>query len=441
MAADPVSPIRDNSPVPIKRTVAAAPINRWTRRTYRGIKPATLQGVLQKLERGDLEDWADLAAFMLRHDGHLKSIVETRTLAVAGSEIEVTAGRGENEALDLAGAEFCLQELTDFDELEGYLSSMLNAENVGWAAGEHGWHLRGGEWHSFPMAIPQRDFRFGNEWQRQLRTYADSHNGIWLDADTLNPAQFMFHIPIKSDTPNLAGDLLTVSWQWLFKRWAEIFRQTGLERFANPFMFGTLPANATAAARTAALNGLQNLSGDQVAVFEDSTGINILEMTGVPGEAWNMAIDKLNNEMSKALLGSTLNVEVITGGANRALGESQFSATILPRLVLQGKRLASTIEQQWFRPLLAFNSHLFGGQVPATPNLRFRIAQEELAPIDDLAVASGVVTKDELRVSRGLPPLPEGAGGDELIEAPEPPQPAPAPPAEENGSEDIVNED
>jgi hypothetical protein len=73
-----------------------------------------------------------------------------------------------------------------------------------------------------------------------------------------------------------------------------------------------------------------------------------------------------------------------------------------------------TIQRDLLRPYLFFNRHKYGGVVPPLPKGE-TILFESKIEVDDLLVRTGSVTKNELRQSRGLDPLPQG--GDELIPA------------------------
>ncbi len=404
------------------RVVQPQPTNRWTRSSDGALKPTTLSGVLKDAQGGDLERWADTSSYMIRTDPHVRSVWLTRVMAVASATFEVRPGRAKPgmEPIAEAAAEFCRVMLEDTEELEDRFADLLHGVAFGVAALEHDWKPRGGMMMSTPRFIHPRDLRYVDDWALQVRTYT-TNVGEWIDIGD-HPDKFLVHAPHQiAETPTLTGELMAVAWPWLFKRWLEKYRLSGLERIANGLMYGVLPPNATATARSALQAGLEDISADGVAIFEDGVSINLLESTKNPGEAWTKAIESLNNEISKGLLGSGLNVDVGSVGS-RALGTSQFDTTILPRLVNDAKRLAGTVERDWFAPALKFNSHLFGGQVPPTPNLSFTVVQEESAEADwNLLVQAGAVTQNELRVSVGLEPI---EGGDALVTAP---SPAPGP--------------
>jgi hypothetical protein len=214
---------------------------------------------------------------------------------------------------------------------------------------------------------------------------------------------------------NVAGLLMACAWPWLEKRWLSVFEQESLERFGSPLVYGSMAPNAPDPARDAFFAGLQNLSSDHVAVIEQDQTIEILQATVNPGETYGQAIGRRNNEITKAILGSTLNVEVGDTGGNRALGESQAETTILPRLRAIAASAEAAIRATWLRPLLAFNAATFGGRVPPLPHVEFVLSTEMPPIITQLHVDAGVVKANELRASAGLDPL-DGEEGERFVQ-------------------------
>lgn len=396
---------------PTSPVIRQAAVNRWQRTSMAGLTPERLAAILRRVERGDTEDWVDLCSYMLRVDGHLRSVYDTRRIAVAGARWAVEPGFAktpEEEALAQDAADLCAENLDRLPRLESTFEHLLHGEGVGWSGLEHVWKRVHGVWLSYPHAIHARDIEPYHDWSWKFRTYEDGRIERWVCQREENPARFLVHVPGGiGEVPTLAGDLHAVAWMFVFKHWALLFRQTGLERNANAFLFGITPPSSPPEARDKLFDGLQRLSGDQVAAFEalpnGQVPVQLLESTRTAADNWNPAIESMNAEMSKALLGSTINVEVLHAGGNRALGESQFSTTILPRMHRSARALESTIEMQWFRWLLEFNSHLFGNRIPPTPRLRLKLVADDKPVITDLHVGAGVVDANELRESAGLP--------------------------------------
>lgn len=401
---------------PTGRQIMQAPANHWSRYRFEGITPDRLSSVIKKAERGDLEEWADLAAYMLRTDPHLRSVYETRMLAVIAAQISIEPRRTSEpkQALAEKAAEYCRDLVDNFRDWESLVSGLAHAEGVGYAAGQHAWSRvlndsGQGEWRSCPTTIAPRDIQFSPSWDLRLRTWDERGGQRWVDESRLPPNTLIKHVPHKLDAPTVSGDLMAVAWPWLFKRWARIFQQTGMERLANGFIVGIVPPNSPPAVRQKLLDNLIELSANQVAVVEDGTRIEIKEAAKDVGRVWEDAIASLNDEITKGLVGSLDIVDAEAGSYARA--DVQFGATVMPRLMAISKRIAGTIERDWFGPALKLNSHLWGA-IPPVPTMKFVLEQEEPPMVDQLVVDVGAVTKDEVRRSKGLPEWGPEKGGD-----------------------------
>lgn len=424
---------------PSERIVQPQNVSTWRRRQYAGIKPETLKAVIRDVERGDLEDWADLTSFMLRTDAHLSSVYSTLIDSVAGADLEIQPGEAkgarEQEAAEL-GAELWREQLDAIGDTQSLFSKLLHGEGVGWAVAEHRWQNVRGTWVSHPEPVHPRDVGIADDWTWKVRTYQRGIAGEWIRLDEVHPLQFMVHIPGGiADTPQLGGLLQSVAWVWLFKRWAMIWQQDALERFATPHILGRVADNTNASARNALWEAIQNLSAEHAGIVEgtsDEAALEIIEPSTSPGQSWREAIGQYDSELSKRLLGSTLNVEIGDTGGNRAAAESQGLFTILPRLQRIGGRLSSTLARQWARHVMRLNTHRTLGVVAPTPHTVFRFVQDDPPEIGADEIAGGLkVRNDEWRTAKGLEPLGGDVGNAIVTPAA---QTAPAPAARDEGA-------
>lgn len=405
-----------NGRPPEQRVVQPRTLSSWQRKKYSGVKPDEFQGVINRLERGTLEDWSDLVAFMLRTDGHLASVYTTLLDSVAGAEIIVEPGVGrtpDEQAAAEKGAALWQEQLDRIGDLQTLLVKLLHAEGLGWAVAEHDWNNEGGTWFSTPRPVASRDIGLADDWTWRVRTFRQGFTGQWIRLDEAHPMQFMIHAPGGiADTPQMGGLLLSVGWIWLFKRWALLWQQDALERFATPHIIGRIMANAPPRVFSALQDAIENISAEHSGIVEgtkDEAGIEIVEPSSQAGDAWREAIKQFDAEQSKRLLGSTLNVEIGDTGGNRAAAESQGLFTILPRLHRIGQRLVTTMTEQWAARQMRLNTHRTDGMLAPTPVTRLQFVQEEPPEIAAQDVAGGLeVTVDEWRTAKGLEPF----GGD-----------------------------
>lgn len=404
--------------IPSGRLAQPQSIGRWLRSSTVGVTPARLAAVISSAERGDLEDWADTAEAMLRDDPHLRSVYETFIRSVISAELRFEPADDSPEAQ--RAADFCAEAWDAIRGSEVTLEHLLHAEGVWAGVVEHDWKPArtslGTAWLSVrQFKIPVRDVKLDQDWVPMVRTW---EGGLekWLRVDE-EPNAWIAHVPGGVGLPpQLAGALMACAWSWLFKKWAVNFRQQGLERFASPIAVGKSDESASSEARAAFLSALEDLSANGAIVLEGAQELTLEGMGGDSSGAsqWQESIRHMEDEMTKAILGSTLNVEVGDTGGNRALGESQFSTTILPRLQAAAKRLAETLRDWWVRPTLEINARLFGG-VPPLPEPVFGLEQEEAPVITQMHVDAKVVTANELRASANLEAW-EGPEGQRIVE-------------------------
>jgi phage gp29-like protein len=426
----PTPPVRD----PGKLTEQWSPqptISRWIN-TYAGMELdwARVDAIRKNAELGLTEDWADLTRRMYASDDQIFSTMYTYVAAVSGSRREVTARTVAPEYAEVAKAqaEACGRMLDALPNVERSIGELLDGDFVGWAGQEIMWEPRG-DW-LWPYALewlhPDR-FRFSQTftpflWDRGLAASRAQELGIdtsnYIDGYGLPlPAnKYLFHTPrILPNYTMVSGILMAVVRDWWFKNWCLKFWLSGAEFAGNPRLLGILgEQGASDAARQELYDALQRMSADSIGVVSGKTTIQILDpkMQGTGG-VWESLIKFANAGITKAILGSTLNVEVGDTGGNRSLGESQADMTIAPRWSRSALLVANTIESGLFRPFLELNRHHWGGHV-FVPQLTMHIVEDE-PEIDQLAIDAGVVKVDQLLRSRKLPPWGPEKGGDAIV--------------------------
>jgi len=420
-ALAPVVPIGARPPVG-RQIFAASPRTR-TRNRVVGITPEQMAMALDRARLGDFELLADVFEQMLTTDPHVRSVTDTALRSISGSEMRFRPADDARDAgLAQAAADFAAASFMRVQRMELTISNTIMAALVGLAVAEHDWQRDGREVHSVAQHwVQPRDLRISDAWTPLVRTYPRNDAGVqtgvweWLEVDE-EPSRWLVHVFAQPGlTSNVAGLLWPCAWPWLWKRIAEVWGMEALERFASPLIYGRMAQNANDVARNKFFEGLQQLSADHVAVIEQEQTIEIIQPTTNPQDTYDTAIARYNNEITKAILGSTLNVEVGSTGGNRALGESQAKTTILPRLRAIAASAESAIRATWLQPLMAFNAVSFGGRIPPTPHVEFVLETETPPVITQLHVDAGVVRANELRLSAGLDPL-DGPEGERFVQ-------------------------
>jgi phage gp29-like protein len=392
--------------------------------------------ILKSAEQGQTEQWADLACRMRATDDHLYSVCETRVSSVAGADWKLNPGQGD-EALAQRAADDCERALRGIPNLKRCFRDILDGVFVGWSVLEIIWEPRGDEWLPVELVwLHPRRFRFAEDfslylWDDGRAATAAAELGIdpvsyrGAAGMPLSPNKYVIHIPRVLQTyPTSSGLLNACIKPWWVKLWVTKFWLAGAEVAGNPRYIATAPQGTPADVFESLHEGLQTLAADGVGAFREGVEVTVqAPLAQGAGGVWETQFNIQNAGMSKAVLGSTLNVEIgDTGGAYSA-AESQGDVTITPRILGDASAMWETIARDIFRPYLFFNRHRYGGAVPPIPRGE-TILFETKIEVDELLVKTGSVTKNELRQSRGLDALPPEKGGDELIPAEQPAAPA-----------------
>lgn len=405
-------------------------INRWSNTVgYTELYWRQIQSILQNAERGYTEQWGDLTRRMLKTNAHLFSLYETRNNSIASARREVTARKVPPQYADFAkrAAEDCEELLSNLPNIERSISELLDADWTGYAVQEIIWKVRGDSIVCDSLVwIHPREIRFATDFTpyiwaggqgatraRELGIEPDQSKGVLGLPLTSN--KYVVHMPrIVPDYPTSNGILLSCVRPWFVSSWVTKYALSGAETAGNPRTVGKIPEDAPAAVQSEMYEALGSLAADGIAVLRGESSIDILDpKMASDGGIWETLVKRQDAAMSKAALGSTLNVEIGDTGGAYAAADSQADVTISPRWAKSGASLANTLEAQLFKPFLEFNRHRYGGMV-FVPQLLLHIVEADPV-VDDAAINAGVVTVDELRRSRKLEPLGEDRGGNELI--------------------------
>ncbi len=407
----------DTGTPPVGRITVQRSPKRIRRERIEGISAERISAILHDLEDGKFEYWGDLSEYMLRQDPHLRSVYDTLTRGVASAELRWHPGVTEGPLAELAerAAEHMRQATDRARRLTDTISHLIHGHCVGVAVAEHDWDRADGAWWSqLQRPVMTRDVRINAEWHATVRTFAESrYQGRRVDTAD-EPYRWLVHAPRQAGiAPQLSGLLLTCVWPWFLKKEAMVDGAQAIERLAQPFIYGVLPENADEKVVDALIHALENLAAGQSAAVRGETTLQTLDANSTnAGQAHERFTKYQDDQLTKALLGSTLNVDVGSTGGNRALGESQADTTILPRLLGIAQQIQDTLMAQWARPALHFNAHLFGGRMPPLPRPELVLEQDAPPVVDDLIVSVGAVSENEIRQSRGLDEI---EGGDRRI--------------------------
>lgn len=378
-----------------------------------GLEPQRVVRIFRQAEQGWPEEQCDLFDDIVENDGHLRSLITARTLAVSGKSWQIAAGGAEPRDL-LAAVELEKSLRTaNFDEL---IENVIQARYSGYAGAEIVWEDRDGFirpiWF---ICIPCRRFRFDSNDVPMVV------NQFGFEGVPLTPGKFLFTRG-GGGIAARAGLLRTATWYALFKKWSWRDFVIYAEKFGIPLVVGKYETDASEETIEALETAVEDIGEAGQAVHSENAEIEIKEAQrgGDSNGLHNSIINEANREMSKLITGSTLTTDSGPAGSF-ALGKVHETRSF--DLVVSDADLVNRKFRELSRLFLRFN----GLEGAAPPVLNIHIAREvdplTRAEIAKIMQEMGMpLDTDQLRQEFQFrePPTPKRA----LTKPPTPPQPA-----------------
>ncbi len=291
---------------------------------------------------------------MLR-DPHIRSVMQTRRLAVVGKEWDVVpaSDRPEDErvkeVVELALGACAKFERARYDLLEGIWA--------GFAVGEVMWGLRDG-W-VVPTEIRRRGqhrFVFDFDGRLRLLTLANM-----IEGEALPERKFLvFQYDADPENPYGVGVGQSCYWSWHFKKHGVKFWVVFMDKFAMPTPIGKYPTGLPKDKQDELLAVLKSIQTDSAVKIPENVSIEFKEAARTSTVAvYDPFIDKMNAEISKAVLGQTLTTQE---GKSGSLSLGQVHGEVRADLMLADCDLHDEVLNQLIRWIVDFN---FGPDVPA----------------------------------------------------------------------------
>jgi phage gp29-like protein len=392
----------------------------WQDTVASGLTPKRLAALIRRADDADHHDYLTLAEEIEERDGHYRSVLGTRKLAVAGLEPVVEAASDAARDVELADAVRELARAPDFGELVG---NLLDALGKGFSAVEINWQAQDGRWlPRFAWRDP-RFFQWDRDTRSQLRIrdVADGVNGL-----PLPPYKFIVHRPrLKTGLPIRGGLARPAAWAYLFKAFSIKDWAAFLEVYGFPLRVGRYGDGATDDDIRKLMSAVVNLGSDAAAVIHKSMEIEFQDAVGGGGQGGAAMFEKAaefwDKQLSKVILGQTASTEGTPGKLGNDQAQSDVRADILKADAAQ---VSATLNRDLVKPYIDLN---FGPPSEgAYPRLSLHVPEPEdlvalTTALRDLVPLGLRVEQSVIRDKLGLPEPEEGA---ELLAPP----PAPAPP-------------
>ena len=349
---------------------------------YGALTAETLTSILQQLQRGEVDRWAELVQYALKDDLFVH-LYTSRITRVAQADYQVTPNEFGDPRLAKLAAEFVNEMLGRVENWEAFVKNALHAIALGFSANEIEWDRDAVSRVTYARSMhyinPNR-FRYDDQWQ--LRLYDHGTRGIAARnqfGEVLWPSGWVVHThhEIAGD-PCDAGLMRMCIWRWLFRRWADTFWIQNLERYGQPWIHAKVAPNTPNAVRERIKTEITDWSIERAAVIEAGGEIVITPAAMGTGTAsqHELYMDFAAKSLTATWLGAS---DVASPGENgsQAAVSGRISATTDPRMVTDGTNFCGTLHQSLIKWLIHYNLHKFGGKVPPIPKMQLKTASDE----------------------------------------------------------------
>lgn len=280
----------------------------------------------------------------LLYDPHVFACVQSRKSGVLSLEWEINRGLDKDENVQL------LEELLKKLDIYKFIDDILNASQFGFQPLEIIWK-REKSGKILPASIvgkPSEWFCFDEENNLKFRT-KENYYGEELPAKKFLLAQ---NNPTYN---NPYGDrtLSRVFWPVTFKKGGMKFWVVFTEKYGMPHLIGKHPRGATKEETNTLADMLENMIQDAIAVIPDDSSVEIQEANkSSSAEIYEKLIDKMNAEISKAILGQTLTTEIGSSGSYAA---SNTHMEVRQDIIDSDKKLVESVVNQLIQWIYEIN--------------------------------------------------------------------------------------
>ena len=309
-------------------------------------------------------------------DPHVFACVQSRKSGTLSLEWDLNRGSDKDK-----NAELIINLLKKLD-IRKIMNDILDATLFGFAPIEIMWGKVGN--YILPLELkakPPEWFCFDDENQLKFRT----KEHYW--GEELPPRKFLCPQSNPSyENPYGERVLSRVFWPVTFKKGGLKFWVVFTEKYGMPHLIGKHPRGATKEETDNLADLLEQMVQDAIAVIPDDSSVEIQEANKSSSAAiYEQLIDKMNAEISKAILGQTLTTEI---GSTGSYAASNTHMGIRQDIIDSDKKLVEqTINQliQWI-----YEINFSNAEIPV-----FELYQEEdvdlaLAQRDKILFDSGV---------------------------------------------------
>ena len=339
-------------------------------------------------------------------DPHAGSVLQTRYLAVAGSEWEVLPG--EDTAQGKQVADLVHRAISGCNFVQA-AAEIMQAVLYGHYEAEIMWQVKDGEvMPAKIMGKHPRRFVFTPERELRMLTLASL-----IDGEPLPDRKFITFSYGSSDNPYGKGLGQKLWWPVWFKKNGIKFWLIFLEKFGMPTIVGTYPSGTLPDQQQALMDAIEAIQSDTGVKIPEGMALKLLEASRSGNVTHESLCDYMDRQISKAVLGQTLTTEVSgTGSYAASKTHDEVRGDIL---CADAALLCGCLNTTLVRWLVDYNFP----KITAYPTLRLR-TEDDPDPAERIEVDKKLVTDIGLPVAKryfyDTYNVPEPGAGDDLVQ-------------------------
>ena len=315
----------------------------------------------------------------LLSDPHVWACVQSRKSGVLSLEWEVDRGKAKSRQAKV------IETIFNQMDLYAIISEILNASLYGFQPLEVIWERVNNL--TIPKEIkakPPEWFVFDDENNLKLKTKENWQGELLPDKKFLCPQYNPSY-----ENPYGERTLSRVFWPVTFKKGGLKFWVIFTEKYGMPFLIGKHPRGTSQEDTDNLADMLEAMIQDAIAVIPDDSSVEIKEAGGKAASAdiYDKLIDKMNAEISKAILGQTLTTEVGDKGSYAA---SNTHMSVRKDIIDSDKKMVEKTLNQFIKWIYELNFSVETSNIPT-----FTMWEEEdvdltLAQRDKILSETGV---------------------------------------------------
>lgn len=277
-------------------------------------------------------------------DPHVFACTQSRKAGVLSLDWEINRGLDKDQNAE--DIENLLKKL----DIQKLMSDILDATQFGFQPLEIIWK-KDKSGHIMPervVAKPPEWFCFDDDNNLKFRTKENYYGEIVPNKKFLlaqnNPS---YNNPYGERT------LSRVFWNVTFKKGGLKFWVVFTEKYGMPHLIGKHPRGSTKEETNSLADMLEDMVQDAIAVIPDDSSIEIQEASkSSSAEIYEKLIDKMNTEISKAILGQTLTTEI---GSTGSYAASNTHMQVRQDIVDSDKKLVEGVINQLIQWIYEIN--------------------------------------------------------------------------------------